>query len=51
MSGNQNMLVYIFQGILFNGKYVVINAMAIGIILIIDYIIETSKKEKLYLVK
>lgn len=41
MSGNQNMLVYIFQGILFNGKYVVINAMAIGIILIIDYIIET----------
>lgn len=46
MSGNQNMLAYIFQGILFNGKYVVTNAMIIGIVPIIDHIINISKKSQ-----
>lgn len=45
ISGNQNMLAYIFQGILFNGKYVFSNAIMIGGISIIDYIIKNTQNK------
>ncbi len=40
-------IIIIVGGILFNGKYVVINAMTIGIVSITDYLINVSKKRKI----
>ena len=46
MVGNQNIISYIFQGILFNSKYIFSNIMAVGIISIMENLTKRIRQKE-----
>ena len=52
MVGEQSIFSYIFQGILFNGKYIFSNIIAVGIISMIETLVQRAmQKEKIGMVR